>query len=141
MRREFKKTTTTYQRFVNIPAYILRAMYSDSTSDATASQNPSIDLYARLRQAIISEDYDMVIDMRTLNKGRPDDTFDVFFRKLKEEVSTVTAADERRHSDVAHFSKYISVRDDRTDSKEMSKWNTNTPREHCTFRVCSQKFL
>ncbi|XP_062603864.1 uncharacterized protein LOC134265655 [Saccostrea cucullata] len=106
MRREFKKT---YQRFVHIPDYILRAMYSDLTLDATASQNPSID--ARLRQAILSEDYDMVIDMRTLNKGRPDDTFDVFFKKLDEEVSTVTAADERRHGDVAHFSKYISVRD------------------------------
>lgn len=106
MRREFCRS---YESLVDIPPHILRAIYADLTFDATASQNPAID--ARLRQAILTGDPDIAIDLRTLNKGRPDDTFSVFFEQLDKEVATMTAVDERRHSDVQHFSKYLSVRD------------------------------
>lgn len=106
MRRDFVKT---FQGMANIPQHILRAIYSDFTLDATACQNPAVD--ARLRQALLTSDPDLAIDLRSLNKGRPDDTFNVFFEQLEKEVSSVTATDERRHETVQHFSKYISVRD------------------------------
>ena len=105
MRREFSEK---YRQVISIPPHIMRSIYADLTMDATADQNPTID--ERLRIAIMSEDPEMVIDLRHLNKGRPDNTFDVFFEQLDKILETVTAADERRHN-VEHMSKFISVRD------------------------------
>lgn len=107
MRREFIKRYCN-QHAVNVPKHVLRAIYTDITNDATADQNPTID--ARVRQAVLSEDSDLVLDLRHYNKGRPGDTFDKFFELLKVKVDEMTAADERRHG-IAHFAKYISVRD------------------------------
>lgn len=79
-----------------IPPHVLRAIYADMTSDATADQNPTMD--ARVRQAVLAEDPEMVVDIRHLNKGRPDDTFDPFFTELEKQVDALSAADERRHN-------------------------------------------
>ena len=128
MKREFMRS---YQGLIDIPEHIIRAMYSNLTLDATASKNPAID--ARVRQAIMTEDFDMAIDLRSLNKGRPDDTFDVFFSKLEEEISEVTATDERRHNDVAHFSKYISVRDMIKQTAKKCPDGTPIPSESTVF--------
>ena len=93
---------------VKIPPHIMRAIYAELTLDASADQNPEID--QRARMAILGEDPDLIIDMRHLNKGRPDDTFTVFFEQLEKEVQAVMAADERRHN-VEHIAHYISVPD------------------------------
>lgn len=62
---------------VTIPKHILRAIYAETTLDATADQNPTTD--ARLRQALLSKDFDLVLDLRHLNTGRPGDTCQVFY--------------------------------------------------------------
>lgn len=92
----------------SIPKHILRSIYAELALDATKDQNPTLD--SRVRQAILAEDSDMILDLRHLNKGRPNDTFNEFFNILSAKVEELTAVDERRHN-VAHFSKYISVKD------------------------------
>jgi hypothetical protein len=106
MRRDFINTYINLND-VNIPKHILRSIYSDMTMDATSDQNPAMD--SRVRHAIISEDADLALDLRHLNKERPGDTFDQFFDLLKAKVDEMSAADERRHG-IEHLAKYISVK-------------------------------
>ena len=56
------------------------------------------------------EDPDIICDLRHLNKGCPGDTFKLFFEKLENLVSSITAADNR-HRGIAHMSEFISTRD------------------------------
>jgi hypothetical protein len=66
----------------------------------------------RVKQAIEMEDPDVVIDLRRLNSGsktRYDTFWDECKKFLEEEVGT--AVDDRRHSDVTHIAKAISIRD------------------------------
>jgi hypothetical protein len=107
-KRKMKKHfTETYCNIHKVPPHILRSMYTELTSDATAEQNPAMD--NRLKQAIISEDPDLVVNLRHLNKGRPNDTFEQFFNLLNTKVDDIVAANERRHS-IEHLAKYISIR-------------------------------
>lgn len=106
MRRDFAKKVSIIDS--TVPKHLIRSVYSELTSDASADQNPAID--ERVRQAILGEDPDLVIDLRHLNKGRPQDTFAIFFEELDKEIEHITAADERRHG-VAHLAEFISVRD------------------------------
>ncbi|XP_053376613.1 uncharacterized protein LOC123531671 [Mercenaria mercenaria] len=124
MRKEFVKT---YTGMTDIPPHVMRAIYSDLTLDATACQNPAIE--ARLRHAVLTDDPDVAIDLRSLNPGRPNDTFNVFFDQLEKEVSFLTATDERRHGNVEHFSKYISVRDLIDQTSKKCPEETNIPSE------------
>lgn len=55
-------------------------IYSELTSDATADKNPAID--KQVRQATIGDDPDLVVDLRHLNKERPNDTFKIFFEHM-----------------------------------------------------------
>lgn len=108
MKKQFSKRFCNLHASPNIPPHILRAIYSELTCDASALQNPTLD--SRVRQAILSEDSELVLDMRHLNRGRPNDTFTSFFEALIKKVETITAADERRHN-VCHISEYISIPD------------------------------
>lgn len=123
MRKEFARS---YQGIVDIQPHVLRQLYSDLTLDAT-TQNSAIS--SRMRQAITNADPEMVVDLRHLNTGRPDDTFSVFFEELEKQVSSSTAVDERRHNDVQHFSKYISVRDLIDQTKKRCPEGTPIPSE------------
>lgn len=107
MRLEFY---SIYERIsgINIPPHVLRSIYSMLTGDASADQNPGID--QRMRTAVLASDPDLIIDLRHLNKGRPADTFEVFFDTLDHELEELKAADERRHG-VEHISRFLSVRD------------------------------
>lgn len=87
---------------------ILRSIYSYFSLDASADQNKTMD--ERIRQAILSEDADLVTDLRHLNTGRPNDTFKVFFEKLSRKVEEITAVDDRRHN-IEHLSHFISIKD------------------------------
>ena len=109
MRKDF---TTRYCRLntgQQIPKYVLRSIYSELSLDATAQQNPTLD--ARVQNALLADDPDLVLDMRHMNPGRPSETFSDFFDKLSSKVEEISAVDERRHGNVCHFSKYISVPD------------------------------
>ena len=58
---------------------------------------------ARVKVAIETEDLDLVLDLRHLNKGRPGDTFKSFFEELEKLVEEETAGDKRRHG-ISHMS-------------------------------------
>ena len=64
-RREFSRLVGKIASSVT-PAAI-RAIYTELTNDATGPQNPEID--ARIKQAMLGDDPDLVIDLRHLNKG------------------------------------------------------------------------
>ncbi|XP_071122564.1 uncharacterized protein [Mytilus edulis] len=125
MRRDFINKYSNLNA-VSIPKHILRSIYSDLTMDATSDQNPAMD--SRVRHAILSEDADLILDLRHLNKGRPGDTFDNFFDLLKTKVDEMSAADERRHG-IEHLAKYISVRDLINDVKNDIEPETPIPSE------------
>ncbi|CAC5365131.1 unnamed protein product [Mytilus coruscus] len=93
---------------VQIPPHILRSIYSKLTLDASSLQNPTLD--ARVKQANLAEDAELVLDMRHMNPGRPNNTFKTFFEALVDKTEQNTAADERRHN-VCHLSNYISIPD------------------------------
>lgn len=58
-----------------VPQHILRGIYKELTLDASVDQNPSLD--ERLRQALLADDPDLIIDLRHMNPGIPGDTFEV----------------------------------------------------------------
>jgi hypothetical protein len=93
---------------VKIPPAVLRTIYSELTLDASIEQNKQVE--NRIKHAVLAEDPDLVTDLRHLNTGRPNDTFDTFFDKLAEIVGEITAADDRRQN-VEHMSHFVSVRD------------------------------
>lgn len=62
-----------------------------------------------MQSAIDMEDPDIILDLRKLNKGKPGNTFQVFFDELQKIVNDITAADERRHN-TAHMSQHLSIR-------------------------------
>ena len=107
MRRNFTNKVSKVQG-LTVPKHVLRNIYTDLTGDATADQNKEID--ERLRQAILGDDPDLVVDLRHLNKGRPGDSFKVFFDVMEKKVEEISAADERRHG-VAHLSSFLSLPD------------------------------
>lgn len=90
MRQSFAKR---YSTVADIPKHIFRSIYAEHTLDASADQNPSMD--DRVRQALFSNNPEMITDLRHLNKGRPNDTFNVFFEQLEKVVEEMTSADER----------------------------------------------
>lgn len=98
MRRDFSEKYSLLSGCC-IPPHILRAIYSELTSDASADQNPQID--NRVRITLLGEKPDLVVDLRHLNKGRLGDTFVEFFQALEKEVESLVAADERRHNNTS----------------------------------------
>ena len=92
----------------NVPKSLLWAIYSDLKVDSTALQNISV--VTRVQKAITACDPNLIIDLRHLNTGRPEETFNAFFECLNKNVETVTAVDDRRHGHF-HFSEYILVKE------------------------------
>ncbi|KAL3875452.1 hypothetical protein ACJMK2_033399 [Sinanodonta woodiana] len=109
-----------------IPPHILRSIYTTFTNDASADQNKEID--NRVRLSVLGIDPDLVVDLRHLNKGRPNNTFDVFFQTLEKEIQDMVAADERRHN-TEHISRFLSVRDMIEQVKSKVPEGTNIPSE------------
>lgn len=93
---------------IKIPPAVLRTIYSELTLDASMEQNKQVE--NRIKKAILAEDADLVTDLRHINTGRPNVTFDTFFDELSEVVEEITAADDRRQN-VEHMSHFVSVRD------------------------------
>ena len=93
---------------ITVPKHVLCNIYTELTGDASQDQNKEI--HKCMRQAIIGEHPNLVVDLRHLNKGRPGDTFKVFFDTMETKIDEICAADERRHV-VVHLSNFISSRD------------------------------
>ena len=64
-RREFARLIRKISPSIS-PA-VLRAVYTELTGDATAPENKDIEY--RIKQAMVGEDPDLVVDLRHLNKG------------------------------------------------------------------------
>ena len=107
MRRVFQKQINNLHS-VNIPKHILQYMYCTLTGDNSAKAT-SHQINERIHLAIETEDPELVTDLRHLNKGRPGDTFAIFFCELEAIMGQLTAADDRCHG-IAHMSKFSSVR-------------------------------
>lgn len=61
MRREFVKRYSSLHS-VDVPKHVLRAIYAELSLDATHDQNPALE--ARVKQAILADDPDLVLDLR-----------------------------------------------------------------------------
>lgn len=97
----------------NMKPVILRALFRELTNDASAPTNlHEAEIDERMRMILEMEDADIVLDLRHLNTGRKSQ-YDVFWSECKKflEESVGTAVDDRRHGEVTHLAKAISVRD------------------------------
>lgn len=81
----------------------------DHTSSST---NDEALLDARVRQFIDMEDSDIITDLRTLHTNESS-KYDIFWEECKkflaEDIST--AVDDRRHCQITHLARAISIRD------------------------------
>ena len=94
-----------------VKPFVLRSIYRELTNDASGSRtNNEEDIDERVKEAIASEDLDIIVDMRELNQGHVA-KYDVFWTKCSEYISECTAVPERRHGDICFMSKALSVRD------------------------------
>lgn len=125
MRQEFFRAYGNIAGTI-IPPHILRSIYTTLTNDASSDQNKEID--NRVRLSVLGIDPDLVVDLRHLNKGRQNDTFDVFFQTLEKEIEDMVAADERRHN-TEHISRFLSVRDMIDQVKKKIPEGTTIPSE------------
>ena len=107
MQREFTKTISKIWS-VKIQQHAFQNFYANLIGDVTPNQNNEMD--ERLRQSILGEDPNLVVDLRVLNKGQPNDTFKVFFEALEKKFEEIIVADDQRH-EIVHLSHFISVCD------------------------------
>ena len=68
------------------------------------------DIDARVKEALLTEDLDIIIDLRELNEGRAEKV-DVFWEKCSAYISECSAVPERCHGEVCFMAKALSVRD------------------------------
>jgi hypothetical protein len=94
-----------------VKPYMLRSIYRELTNDASGSRSSKEgDIDERVKEALRSEDLDVIIDLRETNEGRVG-KYDIFWEKCSEYISECTAIPERRHGEVCFMAKAISVRD------------------------------
>jgi uncharacterized lipoprotein len=105
-------------------------MYKDLVGDVSAADTtPQAEVDERMRVFFELEDPDLVYDLREMYAGR-ESKFDTFWDKAKELLEDVgTAVDDRRHSQVVHLAKAVSVRDLREQVKGRCPENTPIPSE------------
>lgn len=114
-----------FNNIAKITPSVRRAIYRFLTDDNSSSENTiSKAVDARLHIAINSEDPELTVDLRALNKGRPE-KFDAFWNALGAYLDESIATQERRHGDVGYMPVAISVRD--LISKVSEKLPEGTP--------------
>ena len=116
MRKQFAKEVGSLHQ-TEIKPHVRRHIYRTLTGDTSCEIDGS-DIDKRVKLAIETDDPDLILDLKHLNKGRPGDTFTEFFKELAIQVEQITAVDDRRHG-IAHMSEFLSIRDliDRVKSK------------------------
>ena len=94
-----------------VKPYALMSIYREPTNDASGSRTSEEgDIDERVKEALASEDLDVIIDLREMNEGRVA-KFDIFWENCAEYISECTTVPERRHGEVCFMAKAISVRD------------------------------
>ncbi|CAG2208657.1 unnamed protein product [Mytilus edulis] len=119
-KRAFKEKL---ENIAHISPMIVNFIYKELTLDASQANHQ--DTQERLRLIFLGEK-GLVADLRKLNNGRPNGTFDVFFTNMSQIVEEVTAADERRQGN-AHLSEWISLNDLMERTKDKCPENTQMP--------------
>lgn len=90
---------------------MLRSIYQELTKDASSSRTfDEAHIDARVKEALATEDIDLIMDLREMNEGRAA-KYDDFWAKCSEYLSECTAVPERRHGDVYFMAQAISVCD------------------------------
>ena len=92
---------------------ILRYFYKDLTGDASVSDtSDQHEIDERVRLFFELEEPDVALDLRVNNRSGGT-MFDIFWEKAKEFLNedVGVAVDDRRHTQVVHIAKAISVRD------------------------------
>ena len=105
----------------NVKKSVLRHFYRDLTADQSGSSSLSEqEVDERLCALFELEEPDLIYDLRAQNSGRPSDRFQIFWQKAKDflEEDVGTAVDDRRHLQVVHLAKAISVHDFRQQVKQ-----------------------
>ena len=109
--------TAVFQKFGRISPSVkpaaLRFFYRDLTGDqSAASTSDQEQLDQRIQQIIDMEDLNVLSDLRALNSGQAS-RYDTFWEEcakyLSEEVGS--AVDDRRHGQITHLARAISVCD------------------------------
>ena len=103
--------------------------YKDLTGDASAPANlTEAEIDGRVKMFFELEEPDVTYDLREVHAGRPS-KFSMFWEKAKAflEEDVGTAVDDRRHSDVVHLAKAISIRDFRNQVQERCPPDTLIP--------------
>ena len=105
---------------------ILRHMHKDLAGDVSAADTSQAEVDNRVDVFFELEDPDLIYDFRELYAGRHTQ-FDTFWAKAKEflEEDIGTSVDDRRHSQVVHLAKAVSVRDFR--DQVAAKLSDDTP--------------
>ena len=98
-------------------------IYKELTLDASVSSHPATQ--ERLRLIFLGES-GLLTDLRHINPGRPNNTYDTFFTMLSGIVENVSAADDRRHG-IAHMSQFISLEEMMKQAKEACPEGTPIP--------------
>lgn len=104
MKKEFKRKVANVAR---VTPSIVETIYQEISHDSSAPSNP---LMNQCIQVALLGESGIIVDLRTLNSGRPGDNFEEFFSKMEEAVNEVTPADDRRHG-TAHLSQWLSLED------------------------------
>lgn len=108
---------------------MLRHFYKDLTGDASAAANlTEAEIDGRVKMFFELEEPDVTYDLREVHAGRPS-KFSMFWEKAKAflEEDVGTAVDDRRHSDVVHLAKAISICDFRNQVQERCPPDTPIP--------------
>ena len=106
---------------------VLKHVYKDLAGDVSAADTLSqAEVYKRVSTFFELEDPDLMYDLQELYAGRHT-KFDLFWAKAKEflEEDIGTAVDDRRHSQIVHLAKAVSVKDFR--DQVAAKLPVNTP--------------
>ena len=108
---------------------VLRHMYKDLVGDTSAAATTS-QVDDRVAAFFDLEEPDLIYDLRENYAGNGS-KFNLFWNKAKEflEEDLGTAIDDRRHSQVVHLAKAISVRDLKEQVKARCPENTPIPSE------------
>ena len=122
MQRQFQKQVKLLSS--PTPPHVVRHKYK-SLTEVTCSELSCQEIDKCVQ---VAEDPDLVIDMQHLNKDRPRDTINAFFKELEAIVEDLTATDERRHG-LAHMSQFLSISDLIKQVKARVPEGTNIPLE------------
>lgn len=88
-----------------------RALYQELTGDSSSATNMTEkQIMLRVKQLLINGDDKVIVDLRNLNKGRPE-RYAEFWKYVEKYLEEHAAVDDRRHGTVVHLSHAISVRD------------------------------